>query len=451
MRGALERRAGSNATSTLLAVLFGAVVALSCGRSKPPERIVLIVIDTLRRDHLGVYGGDVATPRLDALARRGQKFEHAVSSFHQTSMSMASLFTGRTPSIESLDPKRTLFWSGSTWCGMARFAAEADEPDAVCIPSSIPTLGERLRDAGYWTIGVASSEFLFRPAGFDAGFDDWVELGREEGDGADTVRIIVPEIGRDGARAPTSRARRWKLVPGATVNRAIAGALARRRSDRFFLYAHYMDVHDYDFRRRPYAASVKAVDRAVGGLLDGLERAGLLVGAVVIVTSDHGENLGEQHGMKGGANHLGNPSFDEVLEVPLIIAPPVRALRGREDVLVRSQDLFDWILEIAGAPLSDRDSVLEQGEVFVGEAHYRTYRKGRWKSAMRRDDGRFHLFDLEADPAETRDVAEQHPDVRRAHLIRVSELVRKLRTHNEAGGLLSPRDEQRLRLLGYLE
>ena len=63
-----------------------------------PERIILIVADTLRRDHLSPYGSELETPAVARLARRGQVFTNAVSSFHQTTMSMAALFTGRTPS-----------------------------------------------------------------------------------------------------------------------------------------------------------------------------------------------------------------------------------------------------------------------------------------------------------------------------------------------------------------
>ena len=432
-------------------VVLGGWAWFACGESAPPERIVLIVIDTLRRDHVSAYGGDVATPHIDALAERGQRFDRALASFHQTSMSMASLFTGRTPSIESLDPKRPLHWNGSTWCGMSRLASrdEGAAPAAAgergCIPPSLPTLGEQLRKAGYWTIGIASSEFLFRPAGFDVGFDDWIELGREEGKGPDAVPIWVPDE-KGGARP-----RLWKLVTGQRVNAAAFQTLARRKSDRFFLYVHYMDVHDYEFRRVPYAATVAAVDRAVGALLAGLEGQGLLEGTVILLTADHGENLGEGHGMKGGANHLGNPSFSEVLEVPLIVSPVVPLLRGREMELVRSQDVYSWIQEIAGTPPSGRDGTLGPDELFIGEQKFRTYRRGRWKSSMRRRDGRFYLFDLEADPGERRDVAGQHPDVIRSHLVRVSEIARALRSAGSTDGRLSERDRERLRLLGYLE
>ena len=77
------------------------MLLLACApEPTPPQRIVLVVVDTLRRDALGCYGAPQPTPHIDALARRGQRFERALASYHQTSMSMAALFTGRTPSIE---------------------------------------------------------------------------------------------------------------------------------------------------------------------------------------------------------------------------------------------------------------------------------------------------------------------------------------------------------------
>ena len=93
-------------------------------RDATPERIILVVVDTLRADHLSPYSAKVSTPNIQAFAERGQVFTNVVSSFHQTTMSMASLFTGRTPSLESGHSQKTLDWTGRNWCGMRRFAPE---------------------------------------------------------------------------------------------------------------------------------------------------------------------------------------------------------------------------------------------------------------------------------------------------------------------------------------
>jgi hypothetical protein len=93
----------------------------------PPERIVLIVIDMLRRDHLGVHGAEAATPNIDALAGRGQVYDRAVSGFPSTTMSMGPLFTGRTPSIEVGSSRQTLAWDGRAWKRRAKLGRTGKE------------------------------------------------------------------------------------------------------------------------------------------------------------------------------------------------------------------------------------------------------------------------------------------------------------------------------------
>jgi arylsulfatase A-like enzyme len=127
----------------------------------------VIVVDTLRADHLSPYGSSLSTPNVARLAARGQVFTNVTASFHQTSMSMGALFTGVTPSIESDRREKPLEWTGRTWCGMARFSTAADREG--CLPAGLDTLGAAMTRAGYHTVGVVSNPFLFRPAGFDRG------------------------------------------------------------------------------------------------------------------------------------------------------------------------------------------------------------------------------------------------------------------------------------------
>jgi hypothetical protein len=388
------------------------------GPPRPPERIFLIVIDTLRRDHVSGPASPVATPHIDALVRRGQLLEGAVASYHQTSSSMASLFTGRTPSLEAADGQASIEWTGQTWCGMRRFAASADEE--ACIPASLPTLAEAIRARGYWTAGVASNALMFRPAGFDRGFDAWLEVGGEEelARGADATRRAVEEL------------------------------LARRRDDRFFLYVHYMDVHDYERQGRGYAESVALVDRAIGDLVERLERERLLEDAVLVLTSDHGERLpNDRHVIRGKTGHYGDPSFEEVLRVPVILVP--RLIEGTTPEALRGDDVHRLLRRIAGVEdLGERD--LEPGELFVSELSYQTYRRGRFKSYRRRD-GDLVLVDLASDAGERRDVASLHPEVAKGHAARLDELSRRLAVESNRPTRLSERDRSRLRSLGYLE
>jgi arylsulfatase A-like enzyme len=393
-----------------------------------------VVIDTLRRDHVSAYGAKVPTPNLDALAARGQLFENAVGSFHQTSMSMAAIFTGRTPSIESGTPGEPLPWNGTTWCGMARFRAGDGDP---CIPSSLPTLGEGMRGAGYFTIGVASNQFLYEPSGFSRGFDDWIEV--------DERAPTTGPASRVGVQDPW-RSRHWT-----SVQREVERALARRRSDRFFLYVHYVDVHDWRFQGQSYAEAVRVADAALGRLLGRLEAEGLLDDAVVVVTSDHGERLGEAHGIPGefpnSIGHYGNPSWEEELQVPLVVAPALFADTRR---LVRTQDLYRLLLEIAGRAPGPPDDT-RADELFVGELHYRTYREGRFKTAVQRKTGRAFLYDLDADPDEQNDLSKTHALRVLAHRNRLNELTRELAGAPAPHRELSEEEKARLRALGYLE
>jgi len=429
--------------------------AMACGGTNrasdagPTERVLLIVIDTLRRDFLSSYGAEVSTPNIDALAARGQRFSNYTASFHQTSMSMGSLFTGRTPSLEFNRMERTLFWNSTTWCGLNRFSKDRDE--TLCIPPSVPTLAETIRAAGYWTIGVASNQFLYEPSGFSRGFDDWIEVGKKPETMGALARFKLPD-------ASASRF-------FGHVNEAALAAIDRRTSDRFFLYVHYMDVHDYGGRgAQRYAKAVGSVDWAIGKLLAELEDRDLLDGTRVILTSDHGERLLERHAVPGKPGHTGNPSFREVLDVPLIIAPPI----DRDpEVFLRTQDLFGVIQEAVGiAPSPDLlfgviqeavgiapspDLSLEADELFLSETDYRTYQRGHWKSSLRRDDGSFLLFDLDADPGELRNVATGNPDVVAEHRRRIGEIAEAVSARRAVVERLSEEDRERLRELGYLE
>ena len=401
--------------------------------AQPPDRIVFFVIDTLRADVPGFAGGPATTPTLDRLATEGQAFDDAVAAYHATTMSMAALFTGRTPSLESGDRRKSVELNGRTWCGLFWLQPHANE--ARCIPAAIPTLAEVLASLGYETLGVVSNELLFAPFGLERGFDRWEEVGG---------RIIFTRPGiKEREAAHRSRA-------AAAVNARVMDVLRGRSSDRFFLYVHYMDVHDYalrSFDREKYVDAVTTVDSAIREVVEFLEREALSENALIVVTSDHGERFGEQHLLPGTASHAGNPSFEELLRVPLIVHPGCFAATEHP---MRGQDTFRRITEIAGANLSMSPD-LEDGELFVSEKEWQTYRNGRWKSFLPRSGDRLHLVDLETDPAERRDVAPAHPAIAQAHRMRIQTFTTQLATARASPTGLTPEDKRRLRALGYLD
>jgi arylsulfatase A-like enzyme len=412
-----------------LATLTTFLVLIGCSQPAS-DRIVLIVIDTLRRDALSCYGGSRPTPNIDALAARGQLLTNAMGSFHQTTMSMGAMFTGRTPSLESGKKGKKLDWNGRTWCGLARFAAP--EGEEGCIPASVPTLTQLLHAAGYWTIGVVANPFLFRPSGFERGFDDWVEVGpRPVGLGPGFSKVQQNPVPRSAG----------------PVNAAVRQSLERRRHDRFFLYVHYMDVHDYRLGRNDYWTTVVEMDTTVRRLLQILKHQDLLEGTAILLTSDHGERLEEQHLVKGRRGHLGNPSFEEMLRVPMLVSPSQAWDTSR---LLRSQDVFGLILNLAGLQ-PQTYQVLEHDELFLTESAWRTYRRQHWKSFIRRDDGTQLLVDLRGDPGEQRDVSGWHPSIADAHRKRIVTLSQELSARNAPPTELSADDRARLKALGYLE
>jgi arylsulfatase A-like enzyme len=206
-----------------------------------------------------------------------------------------------------------------------------------------------------------------------------------------------------------------------------------------------MDVHDWAALKRPYREAVEAVDRGIGALLDLLEREGLLADAAVVLTSDHGESLDEPHLVPTTPRHVGNPSFETVLAVPLIAS-------GRElphdGPLIRSEDLFRILLRLAGG-VPQPESDLLPDELFVSELGYRTYRRGGFKSYQGRFDGSFRLVDLAADPGERRDVAAQNPEVVEAHRKRVDALTDRLAAPDAPLHEVSEEQRDLLRSLGY--
>jgi len=408
-----------------------AVLLTGCGTgttpSTTPERIILIVVDTLRRDHVSAYSGTVETPNIDRIAARGQVFQNATAAFHSTTMSMAALFSGRTPSIEFGDARAALDWNTFASCGMSRFA-ENPERDA-CVPDAVETLAEDLSAAGYWTAGVVSNKLLFRPYGYDQGFDEWVEVG--------SVPAGQSPTAQQSARVRTAR----------HVNNSVFRTLANRPSDRFFLYIHYIDVHDWILFGISYAESVRRFDQRLGELLDVLESEGLLENSAIVFTSDHGEMLVDHHLDFKIDRHYGNPSFEPLLRIPLIVAP---GLERKSDEFIRSQDVRGLVRELAGLE-GHPAPALEPNELLVTERFYQTYRKDDWKSIWKRAEDRVLLFDLEADPDEVKDLSKEKPEILSAHRKRVDEIVAKISTADHNEQRLSPEDLERLRALGYLE
>ena len=296
----------------------GQVEDLAELRNRDDLNVVFILVDTLRADRLSVYGyGRETTPNIDALAARGIRFRSVEAQSSWTKSSMASLWTGVTPSQ----------------LGVSRFSHAL--PDQAELPAEI------MQDAGFRTAGIFRNGWVANNFGFDRGFDLYY---------------------RPTTNRPTSKTRRHspsthRLVgTDFDVTQAAVEFLTGNRNQRFLLYLHYMDVHQYLYNDESpnfgssfsdiYDSAVHWVDQNVGVIVDSLGSAGILDNTVIVIASDHGEAFFE-HGGEGHARDL----YREVQDVPLIIALPFGVAGGVVvDEPVANLDIWPTILDLIGLP-----------------------------------------------------------------------------------------------------
>ncbi len=367
-------------------VLLGLLVGAGCGGGGEDTKgapIILISVDTLRSDRLPVYGYDkVSTPAFDAFAKDSIVFERAYSHYPLTLPSHISLLTGELPPVHKVRDN-------------AGYAFES---------SRHPYLPRLLKEAGYET-GAAVSAFVLRPqTGLGEGFDFYDgDLQPRKGETLDSVQ----RAGGETLQASLP----W-----------IRGHAAETAKPFFFFFHIYEPHAPYEapaaFASRyadPYDAEVAAADAVLGQLFAELKRLEIYDRATIVIVSDHGEGLGDhgevQHGMF---------LYREVVQVPLLVKLP-GGRRGGERVAVPAQlaDVAPTLLSLAGAKVPESltgVSLLELGEKsparhVYSETFYPRIHFG-WSDLASLVADRFHyieapepeLYDLAADPAETRNV-----------------------------------------------
>ncbi len=363
-------------------------LAAACRDGRPPapiaaRHLVLVTIDTLRADHVGAYGGTVATPHLDRLARAGALVEQASAHVPLTRPSHVSLFAGLLP------PE----------------TAVRDNVSPAAAPEA-PLLAEVLRGAGFAAGGFVSSVVLSRVSGLDRGFDPYSDAFAAD---PDEPRFLATAQKRGDH----------------TLGEAVAWLEAHRDAPRCFLWLHLYDPHDpyappepyaSRYRDRPYAGEVAWSDELVGRLERALARLGMAADTLLVVTSDHGEGLGEHGEMLHGFF-----AYQSTLRVPLLLRGPGVEPGTRVALPVGLVDLFPTLLELLrvdpppAATLSGRSFAAAlsggeppppapvYGESLVPRLHFgwselRTVRDGPWKYV---EAPRPELYDLERDPGET--------------------------------------------------
>ncbi len=331
-------RVGSSRRCRLVArsapVLALVVMASACAErvEGPPPNVLLVSIDTLRRDHVSAYGYErETTPRLDELAAEGALFENALSTTNWTLPAHMSMMTGLTPSLHRVDD------------------------DHAKLSSSLAVLPELFLEAGYATAAFTSHIYVGPRFGFDRGFE------------------LFETDTNQKAEVVTSKALRW-----------LDGVGERP----FFLFLHYFDPH-WGYEPPPpygrafgdpdpevgsrgfllphlnpedplppevipdivalYDGEIAYTDHQLGRVFDRLREERRLDRTIVVVTSDHGEEFGE-HGSFGHATHLNA----EVTRIPLVIRHPPTLEAGPREQLALLSDLPLTLLGLASLPVPEQ-------------------------------------------------------------------------------------------------
>ncbi|MCO6450455.1 MAG: sulfatase [Caldilineales bacterium] len=457
--------------------------------------ILLLVLDCVRADGLGCYGNPrLATPRLDELAARGRRYTQARSAAIWTLPSHASIFTG-------LHPRQHGVNVDNRW-----------------LDAGIPTMAETLSSLGYQTAAFSTNAWVGPHFGLDRGFEDFHSLWRIfPGMGhrpfpwwEKALRKGLLERRDKGAEKLNSWVQRWWL--------------RQRDPDRpFFIFGLYLDAHlpyrppkgfaerllpapdldaarkvnqdawaymagevvmdawDFDGLRALYDAEIAYVDQQLGKLLDFLRGEGALENTVIIVTADHGENIGD-HDLMDHQYCV----YDSLAHVPLIIHFPEAFAVGIDETPVQHTDLFPTLLDLIGHPgpiplpgrsivesaLQPPTSNLQPAIIQYTTAHRHRFARrhpdfdpashgydrtfdaivSAEHKLIRSNKGEIELYDLADDPAEACDLAEEQPQ--RANALS-AQLDDWLEEHSPPGvtapsPTLDPDLANHLRRLGYL-
>lgn len=437
--------------------------------------IIVIMIDTLRADHVGAYGyARPTTPHLDQLAAQGVRFANAFSTSSWTSPAVGSLFTGLLPSRHGL-----VSWQ-------------------TALAEDVPTLAEQLTALGYHAAAFSANFVAVSPImHLDRGFAEFQALSRETSGAEYSFDFHGHRMRGLDARELTETVETW---------------LAGTEKRPIFLYVHYLDPHpgyqppEADARlfatdgsasqvgatagditelersgRRLDAADVQHLvdlydgeihftDAEVAGLLDRLKRDGFCENCVVAVLADHGEEF-QDHGHFWHSFTL----YDEMLHIPLILyasgpwSLPPRVVPE----LVQITDLFPTLIEMAGgtAPTDGdgrsllpllRHEAQETRATAVAELdpdpaveklvhprrHRLAVRDGKRKVIIPRDGGP-ELYRIDRDAGERQNVAaSEGGEV--ARLLALANPSRTLRAQNTTPALLSAAQREQMRALGYL-
>lgn len=295
--------------------------------------VLFILVDTLRADRLHTYGYERETsPTFDRIASRGVKFDRHLAQSSWTKCSMASMWTGLNP----------------TRAGVTRFDHRL--VDEATLPAEI------MQEAGYRTVGLYRNGWVEGYFGFDQGFDVYVRT--------------------HGAPAPQTVVRQNPTIQNRSTDAALIPSsmefLRTYGDERWFLYVHLMDLHEYLYDENSakfgtqytdvYDNAILRVNFVIKELLARMRRAGHLENTIIAIGSDHGEAFSER-GIEGHARKV----FKETTEVPFLLSFPFK-LEGGLDIGSRSSNVDIWptLLDLLGLPaLPDTDGRSRKPEILA--------------------------------------------------------------------------------------
>lgn len=384
----------------------------------PPEDrpdIVVIVLDTVRADRLGIYGHPGGTsPRLDAWGAGARVYTDVLATAPWTLPAHASLFTGQWPATHGARGLR--------------------ERIAAPLASGTRTVARALRDAGWLTLGIAANQaFLDKSWGLSQGFSLWM-CEQLEADARGTPYPTADRITDLGLLALDRRPetgpvflflnymdahtpwipREGFVADPARLDRKVLPYGARWDAVKTDLLAHgELAPTTQAAWEEAYAAELRFLDAEVGRLLDGLAARGVGEEDHVFVLSDHGEYLGE-HDLVEHSKDV----YDTVLHVPLLHRGPGVA-PGRDPAPLQQPDVARALLAAAGLPpLGEEATRVDGAPLRVAELYYtrkrelkdpryagrfdrirRAFALGPWRLVLG-SDGTVERYDLSTDPAQ---------------------------------------------------
>ncbi len=419
---------GALLVGTPFALLGGkAEPAVTIGEAKGPP-VILIMVDTLRADRLQSYGyKGLNTPNLAKFSADAVQFEDAMANASWTRPSTASLLTGLPPSGH-----KTMY--------------KADR-----LPEAVDSVAEVFKGSGYTTGGIVTNYNIAPYFNFAQGFDDyryldpdyyfWADEGSSKLSLYNVVRVAREKI------APANDNPDFYYREASQTTDAAIKWIEPRKEGGFFLFLTYMDPHDPYFARplsgeaysraantnpdpkmaerfsELYDGEIKHFDEHFGRFIDYLKKAGVYDDAIIVVTSDHGEEFQEH----GGWWH-GTTLYEEQIHVPLIVKLPAGKSAGdRRDDLASLVDVAPTLAAGAGlkpaATWVGRDlfgDAQAPDAVFSEEDHQgnvlQALRGKTWKLITANDGNprglaAKELYNLENDAAETANKAAEEKDV----------------------------------------